>query len=68
MDAIPPPHAADVIPRNVITISDVTAAIDRFLAGQIEADQLLEWADRCECRETVEYDSGPESDISQALF
>lgn len=57
-----------MLPQNVITISDITAAIDRFLAGQIDAGQLTEWADRCECRETVEYDPGHENTISQALF
>jgi hypothetical protein len=43
-------------PLLVLTKGDVLRVIDRFLAGQISAAQLQEWAENLEVREDVAFD------------
>jgi hypothetical protein len=43
-------------PLLVLTKADILRVIDRFLAGQISAAQLQEWAENLEVREDVAFE------------
>ncbi len=42
-------------PLLIITKEDVLRVMDRFLSGEISAEQLQEWAENLELREDVEF-------------
>jgi hypothetical protein len=52
----------------VLRASDVAAAIDRFLAGRLDAAGLEAWAERHEMAEGVEYAEVEREAVATALF
>ncbi len=47
---------------------DLEKAIKRFTSGSLSAEQLEEWAEILEMNDYVEYESGSEQIIADALF
>ena len=54
-------------PLLVLTRADFLRVIDRFLAGQISAAQLQEWAENLEVREDVAFDE-KEAELLDDIF
>jgi hypothetical protein len=52
----------------VLSVDDLRRVIDRFLAGEINAQQLQDWAERLECREDVGFDPANEGLIDDVFF
>jgi len=55
-------------PLVVLSISDLLRVIDRFLAGEIDAQQLQDWAERLECREDFGFDLAHEELVDDVFF
>ena len=58
---------AEESPLLILKKEDLLRIIDRFLAGQISADQLQEWAENLEVREDVAFDE-EESELIYSVF
>ena len=48
--------------------SDLVGVLDRFLAGELSADQVRDWADQLEVRDDVGVEPGFEGRLRDALF
>ena len=48
--------------------SDLLRVIDRFLAGNIDAQQLQDWAERLECREDIGFESDDKQLVDDVFF
>ncbi len=48
--------------------SDLLRVIDRFLAGDIDAQQLQDWAERLECREDIGFGPDDEQLVDDVFF
>ncbi len=55
-------------PLVVLSASDLLRVIDRFLAGEIDAQQLQVWAERLECREDFGFDPADEELVDDVFF
>ena len=55
-------------PLLILTKEDFLRIIDRFLAGQITAAQLQEWAENLEAREDVAFDEKEEELLDNVSF
>jgi hypothetical protein len=51
-----------------VTVADVAAAIDSFLAGRLDTAGLVAWAERHEMAEDVEYAEPGRQAVADALF
>ena len=58
----------DGAPLLVLRKADILRVIDRFLAGQISADQLQEWAESLEVREDVAFDDRDAEVLDDVFF
>ena len=58
------------IDRPIITVTkdNIIAILDRFVAGEFNADVLEEWANLVEGREDIEFEPGHSQAISDAIF
>jgi hypothetical protein len=54
-------------PLLVLTKADFLRVIDRFLAGQLSAAQLQEWAENLEVRDDVAFDE-TEAELLDSIF
>ena len=55
-------------PSVTLDRADVIGILDRYLADQLSATQVQEWADLLECREDVAYSKVYEAALSAAIF
>lgn len=44
------------------------SVLSRYLHGELNADQVTDWADLVECREDIDYEPGFEEDLRNAVF
>src|SRR6185436_16438835 len=47
---------------------DICNLLQRYLDGEIAADQVVDWADLVECREDIGFPEGRQDDYSQVIF
>ena len=55
-------------PFAVLTREDIVRILDRYLAGELGAAEVTDWADLVECREDIGFPGGDEDVLSDALF
>lgn len=55
-------------PLLVLKKEDLVRVVDRFLAGEIDAAQLQQWAENLEVREDVAFDEPEEALIDDVFF
>lgn len=55
-------------PLAVLTRRDLLTVIERFLAGELSAAQLEDWAERLECREDLGFEPGYEGLVDDVFF
>jgi hypothetical protein len=55
-------------PIITLTRRDVVAVLERFVAGEFDANALEEWANLVECREDIEFEPDHAPVISDAIF
>jgi hypothetical protein len=58
----------DGAPLLILTKTDFLQVIDRFLAGQLSAAQLQEWAENLEVREDVAFDEKDRELLDNIFF
>jgi hypothetical protein len=51
-----------------VTREHVLAMLQRYLSGDLTAEQLTDWADLLECREDLAYESQSSERLQQAIF
>ena len=51
-----------------LSTDDLLHVIDRFLAGDIDAQQLQDWAERLECREDIGFGPDDEELVDDVFF
>ena len=54
-------------PLFTLTTADVLQVLQRFLTGELSAEQVTDWADLIECREDIALPRLP-LDLSQVIF
>lgn len=52
----------------VVSRGDIVRMLDKYLAGEIAAADLTDWADLIECREDIGFGSKEEAPLSDAIF
>ena len=57
------PHALVVLTRD-----DIVRILDRYLAGELGAAEVTDWAELLECREDIAFPGDDEDFLSDALF
>jgi len=55
-------------PLVVLSREDIVRILDRYLAGDLGAAEVTDWADLVECREDIGFPGGEEDVLSDALF
>lgn len=55
-------------PLATLTGADVSSILDRFLSGDLTAQQVADWADLVECREDIELPEAGGASISDVVF
>jgi hypothetical protein len=55
-------------PLFTLTRQHVLAILSRYLAGQLTAEQVTDWADLVECREDFGYEQVFEEGLKRAVF
>jgi hypothetical protein len=55
-------------PLVLLTREDIVRVLDRYLAGELTAEQVTDWADLVECREDIGFPGGDEDVLSDAVF
>jgi len=55
-------------PLVLLTREDIVRVLDRYLAGELTAEQVTDWADRVECREDIGFSGGDEDVLADAVF
>jgi hypothetical protein len=55
-------------PLATLTSADVISILDRYLSGDLTAQQVADWADLLECREDIELPNVGATSISDAVF
>jgi hypothetical protein len=76
LDLVSVERRADILKRLIrweeplvrLGASDLLRVIDRFLAGDIDAQQLQDWAERLECREDIGFGPDDEQLVDDVFF
>ena len=55
-------------PLVLVTREDIVRILDCYLAGELGAAEVTDWADLLECREDIGFPGGDEDVLSDALF
>jgi hypothetical protein len=55
-------------PLAILTSADVISILERYLSGDLTAQQVADWADLVECREDIELPQMGTASISDAVF
>jgi hypothetical protein len=55
-------------PLAMLTKADIISILDRYLSGDLTAQQVTDWADLVECREDIELPEAGAASISDAVF
>ena len=55
-------------PLALLTREDIVRILDRYLAGELGAAEVTEWANLLECREDIGFPGGEENVLSDAVF
>jgi len=55
-------------PFVILTREDILRVLDRYLAGDLTAEQLTGWADLVECREDIGFPDGDRDLLSDTIF
>ena len=55
-------------PVVVLIREDIVRILDRYLAGELGAAEVTDWADRIECREDIAFPGDDEDVLSDTLF
>jgi hypothetical protein len=55
-------------PFVLLTRDDIVRILDRYLAGELGAAEVTDWADLVECREDIAFPGGDKDVLSDALF
>ena len=55
-------------PLVVLTREDIVRILDRYLAGELGASEVTDWADLVECREDIGFPDGERDVLSDAVF
>jgi hypothetical protein len=52
----------------VFTLSHISSVLNRFLAGELSAEEVHEWCDAIECREDIGFDEWEEALVKKFIY
>ena len=57
-------------PESLVTLNreDIIRILDRYLTGELTAEQVTDWANLLECREDIGFPEGDEDLLSETIF